>query len=78
MDGERDTGATAANQAGTTFEELGLRPELLAALAGLGYEEATPIQQEAIPRWWRGGTCSARPPPAPGRPQPSRCRSSSG
>jgi ATP-dependent RNA helicase DeaD len=34
---------------GTTFEELGLRPELLTALAGLGYEEPTPIQQEAIP-----------------------------
>ena len=43
MDGERDTGA------GTTFEDLGLRPELLAALTSLGYEEPTPIQQEAVP-----------------------------
>ncbi|RZU33707.1 DEAD/DEAH box helicase [Blastococcus saxobsidens] len=34
---------------GASFENLGLRPELLAALAALGYEEATPIQQEAIP-----------------------------
>src|SRR5215218_11223409 len=33
----------------TTFEDLGLRPELLKALSGLGYEEPTPIQQEAIP-----------------------------
>ncbi|MBA3368577.1 MAG: DEAD/DEAH box helicase, partial [Geodermatophilaceae bacterium] len=31
------------------FAELDLRPELLSALAGLGYEEPTPIQREAIP-----------------------------
>src|ERR1700710_1605575 len=31
------------------FAELGLRPELLAALAALGYEEPTPIQREAVP-----------------------------
>jgi ATP-dependent RNA helicase DeaD len=33
----------------TTFADLALRPELLDALAGLGYEEPTPIQREAIP-----------------------------
>ncbi|HLL65360.1 MAG TPA: DEAD/DEAH box helicase [Micromonosporaceae bacterium] len=33
----------------TTFPDLGLRPELLHALAALGYEEPTPIQREAIP-----------------------------
>jgi ATP-dependent RNA helicase DeaD len=33
----------------TTFAELGLRSELLDALAGLGYEEPTPIQEAAIP-----------------------------
>jgi ATP-dependent RNA helicase DeaD len=33
----------------TTFADLGLRPELLTALSGLGYEEPTPIQREAIP-----------------------------
>jgi ATP-dependent RNA helicase DeaD len=44
MDGERDTSVD-----GTTFENLGLRPELLGALSALGYEEPTPIQQEAIP-----------------------------
>jgi ATP-dependent RNA helicase DeaD len=32
----------------TTFADLGLRPELLGALSGLGYEEPTPIQREAI------------------------------
>ncbi|BCJ56690.1 DEAD/DEAH box helicase [Micromonospora endophytica] len=31
------------------FADLGLRAELLAALAALGYEEPTPIQREAIP-----------------------------
>ncbi|MFL6096381.1 MAG: DEAD/DEAH box helicase, partial [Blastococcus sp.] len=44
MDGDRDTSTD-----GTTFEHLGLRPELLKALSALGYEEPTPIQQEAIP-----------------------------
>jgi ATP-dependent RNA helicase DeaD len=44
MDAERDTSVD-----GPTFDDLGLRPELLRALAALGYEEPTPIQQEAIP-----------------------------
>jgi ATP-dependent RNA helicase DeaD len=48
MDEERATSADTAGD-GVTFEELGLRPELLGALAALGYEEPTPIQQEAIP-----------------------------
>ncbi|MGC9664960.1 DEAD/DEAH box helicase [Planosporangium sp. 12N6] len=34
---------------GTSFADLALRPELLRALAELGYEEPTPIQREAIP-----------------------------
>jgi ATP-dependent RNA helicase DeaD len=33
----------------TGFAGLGLDPRLVAALAGLGYEEPTPIQREAIP-----------------------------
>ncbi|MBC6460752.1 DEAD/DEAH box helicase [Actinomadura sp. HBU206391] len=33
----------------TSFADLELRPELLQALSGLGYEEPTPIQREAIP-----------------------------
>src|SRR3954453_18563695 len=37
------------NASDPTFDELGLRPELLQALSSLGYEEPTPIQQEAIP-----------------------------
>jgi ATP-dependent RNA helicase DeaD len=45
MDDERDL----SDEQGTTFEDLGLRPELLAALSALGYEEPTPIQAEAIP-----------------------------
>jgi ATP-dependent RNA helicase DeaD len=49
MDGERDTSTAASTPADATFDDLGLRPELLAALSALGYEEPTPIQQEAIP-----------------------------
>jgi ATP-dependent RNA helicase DeaD len=44
MDQERNT-----SEDGPTFEDLGLRPELLGALSALGYEEPTPIQHEAIP-----------------------------
>jgi ATP-dependent RNA helicase DeaD len=40
---EQDTGATV------TFSDLGLNDALLQALTGLGYEEPTPIQREAIP-----------------------------
>ncbi len=32
-----------------SFADLALRPELLHVLSGLGYEEPTPIQREAIP-----------------------------
>ncbi|MGZ6827046.1 MAG: DEAD/DEAH box helicase, partial [Mycobacteriales bacterium] len=32
-----------------TFADLELREELVAVLTGLGYEEPTPIQREAIP-----------------------------
>jgi ATP-dependent RNA helicase DeaD len=45
MDSQADT----SPEQGPTFDELGLRPELLNALSALGYEEPTPIQQEAIP-----------------------------
>ena len=38
----------------TTFADLGLRPELLEALSGLGYEEPTPIQREAVPPLLQG------------------------
>src|SRR3954471_9184142 len=33
----------------TTFADLGLSPPLIESLTGLGYEEPTPIQREAIP-----------------------------
>ena len=36
------------------FGQLGLRAELLASLAALGYEEPTPIQREAIPPLLQG------------------------
>lgn len=36
------------------FKELGLRPELLSALAELGYEEPTPVQEQTIPILLKG------------------------
>src|SRR5262245_15123087 len=33
----------------TAFSDLGVRPELAAAVAALGYEEPTPVQRETIP-----------------------------
>jgi ATP-dependent RNA helicase DeaD len=46
--GPTAAGATEAAD-GVAFADLGLQPELLTALAGLGYEEPTPIQREAVP-----------------------------
>ena len=40
---------TADAVSARTFSDLGLRPEILKALASLGYEEPTPIQRETIP-----------------------------
>ncbi|HVG45443.1 MAG TPA: DEAD/DEAH box helicase, partial [Longimicrobium sp.] len=42
-----DLNETEASAVG--FADLGLAPELLAALETLGYEEPTPIQVQAIP-----------------------------
>jgi len=36
------------------FDTLGLRPELLRTITGLGYEEPTPIQRETIPHLLAG------------------------
>jgi len=49
------------------FAELGLRPELLASLAELGYEEPTPIQREAIPPLLAGRDLLAEAPTGTGK-----------
>ena len=50
-------------------------PESLKAVARyLGFEQAAPIQAEAIPRILAGGTWWASPRLAPGKPPPSRSR----
>ena len=57
-----DSGMTATNDspdphlqnASGEFAALGLRPELAAGLTELGYEAATPIQQQAIPAMLTG------------------------
>lgn len=43
------------------FRELGLIDPILKALEQEGYTTPTPIQQGAIPRRWRAGTCWAAP-----------------
>ena len=37
-----------------TFEDLGLCKQIVAAVAGKGYEEPTPIQRETIPTVLKG------------------------
>jgi ATP-dependent RNA helicase DeaD len=44
-----DPATPADTDPAASFADLGLHPELLGALAALGYEEPTPIQREAIP-----------------------------
>ena len=46
--------AAAAPEVNTAFADLGLDPRLAEALTGLGYEEPTPIQREAIPPLLQG------------------------
>ncbi|MDQ0991791.1 DEAD/DEAH box helicase [Streptomyces sp. V3I7] len=48
MTTDTTTDATAEEEQ-VSFADLNLGPELLRALTGLGYEEPTPIQREAIP-----------------------------
>jgi ATP-dependent RNA helicase DeaD len=52
---------------GAAFRALGLRAELVAALAGLGYEEPTPIQREAIPPLLDGRDVLAEAPTGTGK-----------
>lgn len=46
--------AVADPDAPIAFDDFGLRDELVAALAGLGYEEPTPVQREALPHLLEG------------------------
>ena len=49
-EGETRDAASASEAHGRmTFEDLGLSPEVLAAIGQAGYREPTPIQREAIP-----------------------------
>jgi len=49
-----EEGSVDIDSEGDGFVALGLRPELLAALDELGYEEPTPIQRETIPHLLAG------------------------
>ena len=55
------------------FAELGLRPELLASLAGSATRSRRRSSARRSRRCSRVATCSARRPPAPARPRRSRC-----
>ena len=50
------------------FEELGLYPQLLRAIKEMGFEEATPIQSQAIPVVMSGVGCGL----VRHRPEPER------
>jgi ATP-dependent RNA helicase DeaD len=52
--GMQDDGDVTTSTDSESFTDLGLRAELLEALTGLGYEEPTPIQREAIPQLLEG------------------------
>ncbi|MBL8684909.1 MAG: DEAD/DEAH box helicase [Myxococcales bacterium] len=63
MTDPKETNETADSAPAATaqgFERLGLRAELLTALAALGYEEPTPVQREAIPVMLAGRDVLAR------------------
>src|SRR3954447_14079312 len=58
---------TAETIAGDGFSALGLDPRLLHALAELGYEEATPVQREAMPPLLAGRDVLAEAPTGTGK-----------
>ncbi len=59
--------AEPADPTATAFVALGLQPALLETLAGLGYEEPTPIQVEAIPPLLAGRDLLAEAPTGTGK-----------
>lgn len=58
----------------TSFSDLGLSSVVVESLAKLGFEEPTPIQQEAIPALLTGRDVLGKQLLAPAKLQPSRCR----
>ncbi|MEA2518369.1 MAG: ATP-dependent helicase DeaD, partial [Chloroflexota bacterium] len=64
---DADDPTTAADADGAGFAGLGLDPRLVTALAGLGYEEPTPIQREAIPPLLDGRDILAEAPTGTGK-----------
>ncbi|HSW43570.1 MAG TPA: DEAD/DEAH box helicase [Patescibacteria group bacterium] len=58
---------TDADPGPATFAALGLAPHLLETLAGLGYEEPTPVQEAAIPPLLAGRDLLAEAPTGTGK-----------
>ena len=69
-DADAPTSSATANDASTApdgFSGFNLDPRLLEAIAGLGYEEPTPIQREAIPLLLDGRDLLAEAPTGTGK-----------
>ncbi len=49
------------------FEDLDLKPEIKLAIKNMGFEEATPIQEEIIPHVLAGSDCLAQAPTGTGK-----------
>ena len=57
MQDQTDAAGEAAPRPTVTFRELGLPEPLLRAVADLGFERCTPIQQEVLPYTLLGHDC---------------------
>ena len=57
----------------TTFAELGLAPDILEGIEGVGYETPSPIQERAIPPLLQGRDVIGKLRRARARRPPSAC-----
>lgn len=55
------------------FESFDFAPEILRAVSECGYQEMTPVQQQAIPTIRRGSDVLASAQTGPARRRPLRC-----
>ena len=63
------------NKSNMTFEELGIRDDLLRGISELGFENPMPVQEKVIPRLLDGNhDLVGSPRPAPAKQRPSACR----
>ncbi len=58
-----------------SFDKFSLDPRINAAIAAAGFTSPTPIQEQALPTFWREKMSWAWPRPARARPPRSCCPS---